>query len=70
MVELTTLPGRKDKVMKNYMIIYTETVSHTFYIDADSKDDAEEKFKQMNESGELDFSYGDVVDTETKIYED
>lgn len=56
--------------MKNYMIIYTETVSHTFYVDADSKDDAEEKFKQMNESGELDFSYGDVVDTETKIYED
>lgn len=55
--------------MKNYMIIYNEVVSHTFYVDAESKNDAEKKFKQMNESGELDFSYGDVVDTETKIYE-
>lgn len=69
LVELTTLPGRKEKAMKNYMIIYNETVSHVFYVDADSKEEAEEKFKQMSESGKLDFSYGDVVDAETKIYE-
>ena len=55
--------------MKEYMIIYNEIVSHVFYVDADNKDEAEEKFKHMNESGELDFSYGDVVDVETKIYE-
>lgn len=55
--------------MKTYLIIYNEVITHTFYVDANSKEEAEEKFEKMNESGELDFSYGDVVDTETKIYE-
>lgn len=55
--------------MKTYKIIYNEVVSHVFYVDANSKEEVKEKFEKMNESGELDFSYGEVVDTETKIYE-
>lgn len=69
LVELATLPGRKEKAMKNYMIIYNETVSHVFYVDADSKEEAEEKFEEMASNGELDYSDGEVIDTETKIYE-
>lgn len=55
--------------MKTYKIIYNEVVSHVFYVDADSKDDAEEKFEAMADNGELDYSDGEVIDTETKIYE-
>lgn len=55
--------------MKTYKIIYNEVISHVFYVDANNKEEAEEKFEKMNESGEIDISYGDVVETETKIYE-
>lgn len=55
--------------MKTYKIIYHEVVSHVFYVDADSKDEAEEKFEEMASNGELDYSDGEVIDTETKIYE-
>ena len=56
--------------MKTYKVIYNEVVSHVFYVDADSKDDAEEKFEAMAENGKLDYSDGEVIDTTTKIYED
>ena len=55
--------------MKTYKIIYHEIVSHIFYVDADNKDEAEEKFEAMAYNGELDYSDGEVIDTETKIYE-
>lgn len=55
--------------MKTYKVIYNEVVSHVFYVDADSKDEAEEKFEAMAGNGELDYSDGEVIDTETKIYE-
>lgn len=56
--------------MKTYKVIYNEIVSHVFYVDADSKDDAEEKFEAMASNGELDYSDGEVIDTKTEIYED
>lgn len=56
--------------MKTYKVIYNEVVSHVFYVDADSKDEAEEKFEAIAGNGELDYSDGEVIDTETKIYED
>lgn len=55
--------------MKTYKIIYNEVVSHVFYVDADGKGEAEGKFEEMASNGELDYSDGEVIDTETKIYE-
>lgn len=55
--------------MKTYKIIYNEVISHVFYVDADNKDEASEKFEAMASNGELDYSDGEVIDTETKINE-
>lgn len=48
--------------MKTYKIIYTESLFHVFYVDANSKEEAEEEFERLAENGELDFSGGDVYD--------
>ena len=48
--------------MKTYKIIYTESLYHEFYVDAESKDEAREKFNHQSENGELDFSDGEVYD--------
>lgn len=55
--------------MKTYKIIYNEVISHVFYVDANNEDEAEKKFESMANNGELDYSDGEVADTETKIYE-
>ena len=55
--------------MKTYKIIYNEVVSHIFYVEANDKEEADEKFESMANNGKLDYSDGEVIDTETKIYE-
>lgn len=53
--------------MNIYKIIYTESLCHAFYVDAASEEDARKKFERQSENGELDFSDGEVYDSEMKI---
>lgn len=56
--------------MKTYKVIYTETLVHTFYVEANSEEEAEEIFKAQSMACELDFSYGEIDETEYIIEED
>lgn len=56
--------------MKTYKITYTEKLVHTFYVEADDIDDAEDTFNNYVDHGEVDFSDGELVDSEIKIEED
>lgn len=56
--------------MKTYKVTYKETLVHTFYIEADNIEDAEDTFDRFVDHGEVDFSDGELVDSEIKIEED
>lgn len=49
--------------MKTYKIIYTESITHEFYVDAENENAAREEFDRKVYNGEFDFSYGTVYDT-------
>lgn len=49
--------------MKTYKVIYTETLAHTFYVEANSEEEADKVFREKSIECELDFSGGDVIDT-------
>ena len=53
--------------MNTYKIIYTESLCHAFYVDAESDDEAREKFERQSENGDLDVSDGEVYNSEIKI---
>lgn len=48
----------KDKL---YKITYLEHINYEFEVQANSKEEAEEKLVAMRENGELDFSNGEIV---------
>lgn len=52
---------------KTYKIIYTEIIVHHFYVDAENEDAALEEYNRMSIDGELDFSDGEIVDTDTVV---
>ena len=54
---------------KTYRVTYVEELVHTFYVDADSLEEAEKEFNKLSANGELDFSYGEVVDSTITIEE-
>lgn len=56
-------------IIKEYTIIYKEEVVHTFYVTANSEEEAEEEFDRLVEEGEIDFSRGEVYDTSINIFE-
>ena len=56
--------------MKTYKVTYKETLIHTFYVDANSAEEAERIFNEQGMDGELDFSDGTVDETEYIIEED
>lgn len=56
--------------MKTYKVTYKETLIHTFYVDANSSEEAEVIFNKQGMNGELDFSDGEVDETEYIIEED
>lgn len=60
----------KPTLKKIYKVTYTEELIHTFYVDADSPEEAEKEFNKLSNNGELDFSYGEVVDSTVTIEED
>jgi hypothetical protein len=55
---------------KTYKIVYTETLVHWFYVEAENEAEAKEKFEQGMMDGEFDFCHGDVVDADFGIYID
>lgn len=56
--------------MKTYKVTYKETLVHTFYIEADNIEDAEDAFDRFVDHGEVDFSDGELVDSEITIEEE
>ncbi len=56
--------------MKTYKITYKETLIHTFYVDAENEEEAQENFEHGLMDGTFDFSGGDVDDTDYSIQED
>ena len=53
-----------------YKVVYTETIVHEFYVEANSIEEAKEEFNRMLRDSELDFSDGEVVDTERELLVD
>ena len=51
----------------DYTIFYKEVLCHEFGVEADSPEEAELEFKRQSANGELDFSYGEITDTETIV---
>ncbi len=56
--------------MRNYKIIYTETLRHEFHLQANSKKEAEAEFNRLNNAGAFDYSYGEIVDTSIEVVQD
>lgn len=50
-----------------YKIIYKEVLHHEFEVEANSREEAEKEFGRLADAGEIDFSDGEVIDTETTI---
>ena len=55
--------------MKTYKVTYTEKLIHTFYVDANNEEEAQEVFEEDLMQGKVDFSDGEVSDTEYKLEE-
>ena len=56
--------------MKTFKVIYTESLYHVFYVEAESVEDAKEKFENMAYNGKLDFSDGEVYDSGVESVEE
>ena len=56
--------------MKTYKVTYTEKLIHTFYVDANNIDEANDKFYHQLNHGEIDFSDGCLTDSKINIEED
>ena len=54
--------------MKTYKVIYTESLYHVFYVDAESEEEAREKFNQ--EAADYDYSNGEVFDSGVESVEE
>ena len=52
-----------------YTVIYKEELAHSFPIEAENPAEALEVFEQLNNKGEIDFSDGEVVDTDLYVKE-
>lgn len=50
-----------------YKVIYKEILHHEFEVEANSREEAKKEFERLADAGEIDFSYGEVIDTETII---
>ena len=55
--------------MKNYRIVYKETLIHTFDVEADSEEEAKTAFEEKISYGEFDFSDGEIDEIEFIIKE-
>ena len=56
--------------MKTYKIIYTESLCHVFYVDAENAEQAREEFDRKAACGEFDYSDGEVYDSGVESVEE
>lgn len=56
--------------MKTYKIIYTESLYHVFYVDAENEDEARKKYDQLAYDGKLDYSSGECYDSGVESIEE
>lgn len=54
---------------KKYTIIYNETVTHWFDVEAESADEAEAEWQFQVNNGQIDFSDGEVTDSSIEVVE-
>ena len=54
---------------KKYTIIYNETVTHWFDVEAASEKEALDEFNFQVDNGEIDFSRGELTDSSINIVE-
>lgn len=54
--------------MKTYKVIYTESLYHVFYVEAESEEEAREKFHQ--DAADFDYSDGEVFDSGIEFVEE
>ena len=52
-----------------YKINYKEVLYHAFYVEAATYEEAEAEFDRQVGAGDIDFSDGEVIDTDIKIEE-
>lgn len=53
-----------------YLVKFRETVVYDYYVDAHSKEEAEERFREeYNDGGSDDWSKCDIVEQDVYIYE-
>ena len=55
--------------MKEYKITYKETLIHTFYVTADDEEEARNAFDEEVNMGLVDFSDGEITETEICVKE-
>ena len=55
--------------MKTYQITYTETSVGIYFVNANSEEEAREKFEQASMDGKIDFADMYVDDTDIKVKE-
>jgi hypothetical protein len=55
--------------MKTYKVTYKETLIHTFYVEANNEEEAKGAFEEDLMDGKVDFSDGEVDETEYKLEE-
>ena len=55
--------------MKTYKVTYKETLIHTFYVEANNEEEAKEAFEEDLMQGKVDFSDGEVSNTEYALEE-
>lgn len=55
--------------MKTYVVHYTETLVHTFYVEANNEEEAKEEFEYELQEGKVDFSDGEVSEANYTIEE-
>lgn len=56
--------------MKTYKVIYTESLVHAFYVDAENEEKAREEFDRKAANGEFDYSDGEVYDSGVESIEE
>ena len=61
------LEASERNIYMKYKVIYKEVLHHEFEVEANSREEAKKEFERLADAGEIDFSYGEVIDTETII---
>lgn len=56
--------------MKTYRVFYKEVLSHVFYVDAESENEVVDRFNELVDKGRIDFSDGEVVDSDIDFFEE